>query len=98
MKKSILLVAVIAATFTSCKKDRTCTCTETTVTTTTTSIPGSTPKTTTDTDTYAYVVTFTKARKGDAKSACLSSKSTEEGGKGTYVTYTEETTSDCTIK
>jgi hypothetical protein len=99
MKKSILMVAVIAAvSFTSCKKDRTCTCTDTTVITTTTTYPGQSPKTTTDTQTDAYVVTFTKARKGDAKSACLSSKETKSGNTGAYISYSKDITSDCSVK
>jgi hypothetical protein len=99
MKKSILLVAIIAAaSFTSCKKDRTCTCTTTTVATTTTSYPGTTPKTTSSTSTNAGVVTFTKARKGDAKAACLSQKTSDTDDSTPYVSTTYESTSDCSIK
>lgn len=99
MKKSILFVAVIAATaFTSCKKDHACTCTESTVKTTTTSLPGQTPTTKTTSSDDAWVVTFTKSRKGDAKSACLSSKSSDSGNPSTYVSYTSETTTTCSIK
>jgi hypothetical protein len=98
MKKSILLVAVIAASFTSCKKDRVCTCTDTTVTNTTVTLPGQTPKTTTKTETDAGVRTFTKARKGDAKVACASFKKTDEGSTPPYSTWTSEETVDCTLK
>jgi hypothetical protein len=99
MKKSILFVAIItAASFTSCKKDRTCTCTDTTVTTTTTTLPGQTPKTTSKTETGAGMRTFTKARKGDAKSACISFKKTEDGSTPPYATWTSEETVDCTLK
>jgi hypothetical protein len=98
MKKSFLLVAIIAATFTSCKKDRVCTCTEVTTTTTTTSIPGTTPTTKTTEKTNAGVITYTKARKGDAKSACMSSKSSDSDNPSTYVSWTSETTTDCTLK
>jgi hypothetical protein len=100
MKKVILAVAVIATvSLTSCfKKDRVCTCTDTTVTTTTTTLPGQTPKTETETESGTYMVTFTKARKGDAKTACISQKYTNSGNQGTYVSYTQETTLDCSVK
>ena len=99
MKKSILFAAVIAVAFTSCKKDRVCTCTETTVTTTTTSQPGKTPTTSSSTSTDASIVTYTKAKKGDAKKACLDTKTTEEGSLPIlYQTWTSETTTDCTLK
>jgi hypothetical protein len=98
MKKAILMVAVIAATFTSCKKDRACTCTDTKVTTTTTSFPGTTPTTKTTTSTDAGVITYTKARKGDAKSACVSYKKSDSGNPSTYVSWTSEETMDCSLK
>jgi hypothetical protein len=99
MKKSILMVAVIAAvSFTSCKKDRTCTCTDTTVTTTITNYPGQPVKTTSATTTNVEMRTYTKARKGDAKAACLSRKFTGDGGTPPYITWTSETTSDCSLK
>jgi hypothetical protein len=98
MKKAILFVAILATSFTSCKKDRVCTCTETTTTITTTSYPGTTPTTTSETDTDISMVTYTKARKGDAKKACLSSKYSDSGSKNTIISWTSETTSDCTLK
>ena len=78
MKKLVLCVAVISAMFfTSCKKDRTCTCT-----TTYGGVAGT-----------ADVVTYTKARKGDARAACLSSSGTDTNG-GTTVAWSQA----CTLK
>ena len=75
MKKVLLFVAVVAAfSFASCKKDRVCTCT------TTSTAPGSTSTTS--------VTTITKAKKGDAKKACINSSSVS----GTYTI-----TSTCTL-
>ncbi|HET6226446.1 MAG TPA: hypothetical protein VFF27_09220 [Bacteroidia bacterium] len=98
MKKVILSVAVIAAaSFTSCKKDRICTCTGTTVTTTTMTIGG---KTTTDTKTTSdsQIITFTKARKGDAKSACSSFKKTDSEDPSPSMHIDYESTVECSVK
>ncbi len=58
MKKIILFVAVVSAiSFASCKKDRTCTCSSTTNGVS---------------DGPATVTVYTKAKKGDARSQCLS--------------------------
>jgi hypothetical protein len=76
MKKAILMVAVIAAaSFTSCKKDRTCTCV------TTNSNGGAA---------YTGIVTYTKAKKGDARSQCLSST--------TLLINGSTNTTTCTLK
>lgn len=65
MKKSILFVAaIVALSFASCKKDRTCTCTSS-------NSSNSVSSTTT--------ITYTKSRKGDARQECMSTKR-EEGG------------------
>ncbi len=75
MKKVLLFVAVVTAiSFASCKKDHVCTCTQTS------NAPGGGSST--------YVVTYTKAKKGDARAACLSYTETS----GTYI----ETTT-CTL-
>ncbi|MFL5763975.1 MAG: hypothetical protein ACJ77K_08550 [Bacteroidia bacterium] len=80
MKKVLLFVAVVAAaSFASCKKDHTCTCTDTTTGGGASSSSSST-------------ITYTKARKGDARAACLSSTSSETVGSTTYTT-----TRDCSI-
>jgi len=82
MKKVILFVVVISAfSFASCKKDRVCTCTTVTVAAgqTTTSDP--------------QVVTYTKAKKGDAMSHCLNATAS---GTQFGVAYTETRT--CTLK
>ncbi len=77
MKKVLLFVAVVtAASFASCKKDRVCTCTSTSTFT-----GGSATSTS--------VITYTGAKKGDARAACLSSTQTSTGG----VT----TTNDCSL-
>ncbi|HLC84114.1 MAG TPA: hypothetical protein VJI69_09805 [Bacteroidia bacterium] len=69
MKKVLLFVAVVtAASFASCKKDRVCTCTNTDTPT------GGTATTTTS------VITYTEAKKGDARSQCLSGTQTYTGG------------------
>ncbi len=53
MKKAILMLAVfVAASFTSCKKDRICTCV--------------------DQFGFADVKTYTKSRKRDARTRCMS--------------------------
>lgn len=77
MKKVLLFVAVVAATsFASCKKDRVCTCTDTTT------ITGGGSSSSTS------VITYTGAKKGDARAACLSSTQTGTG-------YTS--TRDCSL-
>jgi hypothetical protein len=79
MKKVLLFVAVVtAASFASCKKDRVCTCTSTTT-------PGGGASTTS-------VVTYTEAKKGDARAACLSSTQTDVFGGTSYTT-----TRDCSL-
>ena len=76
MKKlSILSIAFLALSLASCKKDYTCSCT------TLSTEPGST--------TTVSEVTFVKARKADAKRACVKETYTEGG-------YT--TTNDCKLK
>lgn len=78
MKKVLLFVAVVtAASFASCKKDRVCNCT-------TSTSPGGTATVST--------VTYTEAKKGDARAACLSSTSTE-----VFVGTTYTTTRDCSL-
>ncbi|MFY9309576.1 MAG: hypothetical protein WAQ28_11065 [Bacteroidia bacterium] len=73
MKKGLLFIAVVSAfSFASCKKDRTCTCTLTS------DAPGATPTTT--------MVTYTDAKKGDARAACYSAK---QAITGTSYTYTK---------
>lgn len=68
MKKSILFIAAIAAlSFTSCKKDRTCTCTTTT-----------TNKKSGITVTSESSITYVKARKGDVRDKCLSTKDEDD--------------------
>lgn len=84
MKKVLFIAAVAVASLASCKKDRVCTCTSTT-----TSTGGGTTIVTSD----ASQVTYTKAKKGDARSACLSYTTTNTS---TYGTST--TTADCSIK
>lgn len=99
MKKVILSVAVIATvSLTSCfKKDRNCTCTYTEVETTTYTVGGKTT-TETETSTYAVVGTFTKARKGDAKKACISYKTTDSEDLNASTHIDTETTADCSVK
>ncbi len=76
MKKlTILSVALVALSMASCKKDFTCSCTSTNT------FPGSV----TSTNEYTIV----KAKKGDAKRACVKTTVTENG-------YT--TTKDCQLK
>jgi len=98
MKKLILSIAVLAAaSFTSCKKDRTCTCTDTVVSTTTLTFNGKST-TTTSTATNAGVITYTKARKGDAKSACLSYKTTSSDDPNSSTHIDSEETMECSVK
>jgi hypothetical protein len=76
MKKlSILSIAFLALSFASCKKDYTCSCSNTST------VVGSTTTTT--------EVTFVKARKADAKRACV---------KQTYTDSGNTTTHDCKLK
>ncbi len=66
MKKiTILSIALVALSFASCKKDRTCKCT------TTDNSPGAT--------TSEYQVVYKKVTKGQAKSACMSLQVTPTG-------------------
>jgi hypothetical protein len=101
MKKVMLFVAVIAAaSFTSCKKDRECTCT--TTTTTTTHVYGSGfDDTDTDVSTETIIYKFTKAKKGDARAACLSytyqTKDSDVSGGLTY-DVTTDVAADCKLK
>ncbi len=98
MKKSILIAAVIvAASFTSCKKDHTCTCDYTTETTVVTSIPGQPTKTEVSTSTATNVKTYTKSKKRAAKYSCLSYKTTDESAT-TYQTRKDAQTVTCKIK
>ena len=79
MKKVILFVAVVSAiSFASCKKDRVCTCSST--------VNGTSSG-------PASVITYTKAKKGDARSQCLSSTSTQTVAGTSYVSVTT-----CTLK
>ncbi len=73
MKKITLLATVLVAiSFASCKKDRTCTCKS-------------------SAGTEVSKITYTKARKGDARAACLSYK-TDYTNPLTGGTTTEEVT------
>jgi hypothetical protein len=66
MKKiTILLIACIATSFVSCKKDRTCNCTVTD------NSPGAT--------TSEYTVVYKKISKSNAKAACMSLEVTPSG-------------------
>jgi len=88
MKKITLLAAtLVAITFASCKKDRTCTCTTTSVYTDPTG-------TTTDVETDKTVIT--KVSKGTARVNCLSTKQTFSY---TYfgVTTNVVSTNDCKL-
>ena len=76
MKKVIFIAVVAVASLASCKKDHTCTCTSTS------DAPGSTSST--------QVYTVVKAKKSDAKKACITSKTTNSAG------YT--TTNTCELK
>ena len=73
MKKVLLFVAVVtAASFASCKKDRTCTCTSST------NGSAGTPQ----------VTVYNDAKKGDARAACLNTTTTTTVGSTTYTTVT----------
>ena len=101
MKKLVLFVAVVsAASFASCKKDRTCKCDYTKTTTTTTTISGGSTTTTTDTDNSSSEVIYTDAKKGDARGACLSYTTTDEdsySGSGYTVATKVDTEADCSL-
>ncbi|MCW3084181.1 MAG: hypothetical protein JWP12_1547 [Bacteroidetes bacterium] len=71
MKKVLFIAVVAVASLASCKKDRTCTCTSSN------SVSGADP--------IPTVKTYTKAKKGDARAACLSYTRTETGGSVTTV-------------
>ncbi len=73
MKKIIFIAVVAVASLASCKKDRTCTCTQTSTQ------PGYTGGT--------QVYTVVKAKKSDAKKACITSSTTTGGY--TYTTTCE---------
>lgn len=78
MKKVLFIAVVAVASLASCKKDRVCTCTETqTYTGSSTTYPSSTT-----------VTTYDKAKKGDARAACLSGTTTYTGG---------QTVRDCSL-
>jgi hypothetical protein len=70
MKKIFLFIAVVSAfSLASCKKDRVCTCT-------TTYSDGSIGD--------PYIVTYTDAKKGEAKKACISGFVMDGADKTTY--------------
>lgn len=77
MKKILLFVAVVtAASFASCKKDRSCTCTGTSNTTdVTTWDSSSTVETETTSTPSNNVIIYNEAKKGHAKKACIDSNS-----------------------
>ena len=72
MKKIVLfaMVAIVASTFTSCKKDYTCTCT-----TKETGVPD-----------VVTTVTIKNATKSDAQKACSGNASVSGGGVGISIT------------
>jgi hypothetical protein len=75
MKKVLFIAVVAVASLASCKKDRTCTCTYT--------YSDGSP-------TNTSVVTYTEAKKGDAKKACVSGYSVDTNG--------DKTTATCELK
>ena len=80
MKKIAILSIVFAGlAFASCKKDRTCSCTSSST------VPGSTSSTT--------EYTIVKAKKGDAKRACVKTTNDYTVGGTTYTS-----TQDCKLK
>jgi hypothetical protein len=98
MKKiTIVAVAALAVTFTSCKKDRTCKCTMTPVSQTTngTANPNYASSGTTTIETK-----MSKVKKGAANGACVSgdrtSTSTSTYGGTSYTTVTEDKW-DCSL-
>jgi len=92
MKKLILSAAVLSAfSFASCKKDHTCTCTTTSTSTTTVvddyETSATETATTTDSNTGTDVYVITKAKKGDAKKACIDENSTSTNVSDPYDGY-----------
>lgn len=103
MNRTILPAFIIATMiFTCCKKERTCNCTIDTFVTTTVSGPGMSPTTTTRTTNNSKKIIFEKARKKDAKSACVSYKQNYHDGTTTsngYTYYLETNiTGDCKLE
>jgi hypothetical protein len=79
MKKTILFIAVLSAfSFASCKKDRVCTCTSTV-----NGVSSGSPE----------IITYTKAKKADARAACSSVTVTETMGGSAFVIV-----KTCTLK
>ena len=88
MKKITLLAAtLVAITFASCKKDRTCTCTQT---------DAFTAPSGSGTDVGSSKTVIAKASKGTARANCLSSKVTYSYNDGTE-TVNVTSTSDCKL-
>jgi hypothetical protein len=80
MKNIFLTLSVCALfTLTSCKKDHVCSCTSSST------VPGSTSTTS--------EVTIVKAKKGDAKKACIKTTNTYDFGGTSYTS-----TMDCKLK
>jgi hypothetical protein len=75
MKKVLFIAVVAVASLASCKKDRTCTCTYT--------YSDGSPS---NTD----IVTYTEAKKGDARKACASGYMVDANG--------DKTTRTCELK
>ena len=79
MKKILFISMIALVSFASCKKDRTCTCTDSSTE------PGYVSTTS--------ITTYTEAKKGDARAACLSGTSTSTS---TYVGGSTTTTTVAT--
>lgn len=98
MKKLVLFVAVVsAASFASCKKDRTCKCDVTVSQTTTTTPNGGSTTTITNSDSYTTETVYTKAKKGNV---CLSYESTDtndNSGTGYTSETVTKTDASCTL-
>ncbi|MDF2448743.1 MAG: hypothetical protein K0R26_1247 [Bacteroidota bacterium] len=93
MKKIILLAAVVTvASFTSCKKEKTCSCTVSVSNSNTSNYPNPTSTTTIE---YKYG----KMKKGDAIKVCPTSETevVNNNVSGTFAN-TKTTTTACTIK
>jgi len=85
MKKSmIILAALVAVSFASCKKDRTCTCTTVSTEPSYTSKPG--------------VIVYLKSKKHDARQNCMSEKYDYTTGSATGLLATYTMTRTCTLK
>jgi hypothetical protein len=91
MKKiTLIAVALVAVSFASCKKEKTCSCTQTVV---------NTNSSYNNNSTYSYDVKYGKIKKSDANLVCPTTNvSTSDNGQTGSFNNVQTKTTSCTLK